>query len=229
MQNIEANLNEVRREIAAAERKFGRPSGAVRLLAVSKMRPIADIVAAARAGQRDFGENYVQEAVAKIDALRQHGLCWHFIGPIQSNKTRLIGRHFDWVHCVDRIKIATRLNAARPADLPALNVCIQVNISGERTKSGIEPDQALELAESIAALPKLRLRGLMTMPALTGDFAQQRRAFQLLHQCYSALQQAGLALDTLSMGTTGDMQAAIAEGASMVRLGTAIFGPRQKP
>lgn len=227
MKNIEQGLNKVLQKIAHAERKFERKPGAVRLLAVSKTRSADEILVAARLGQQDFGENYVQEALTKIDSLREYGLCWHFIGPIQSNKTTLISRHFDWVHSIDRSKIARRLSAARPEELPALNACIQVNISGETSKSGVETGQALELAKAIAALPGLQLRGLMAMPAPSDDFAQQRQAFQILQQTYAELKQSGFALDTLSMGTTNDMTAAIAAGATIVRLGTAVFGPRK--
>ena len=227
MKNIEQALNRVLEKIARAERKFDRPPQAVRLVAVSKTRSVDEIRAAARLGQQDFGENYAQEALDKIGRLRDYGLCWHFIGPIQSNKTGIIGRYFDWVHSIDRSRIARRLSTARPDALPALNVCIQVNISGEASKSGVETDQVLALAELISALPGLQLRGLMTMPVQSNDFAQQRQAFRLLQQAYTELKQAGFALDTLSMGTTHDMTAAIAEGATIVRLGTAVFGPRK--
>ena len=227
MKNIEQRLNGVREKIADAEQKFGRKSGSVKLLAVSKTRQAEEILGAVGLGQVDFGENYVQEAISKMDTLRKHELCWHFIGPIQSNKTANIAQHFDWVHSIDRLKIAKRLNEVRPTELPALNTCIQVNISGEESKSGIAVDEVEELANSISQLPRLKLRGLMTMPAQTDDFEEQRQAFRSLVQIYNKLNKNGFGLDTLSMGTTNDMEAAIAEGATIVRVGTAIFGPRK--
>ena len=227
MKNIEQRLNGVREKIADAEQKFGRKSGSVKLLAVSKTRQTEEIATAATLEQADFGENYVQEAMTKMDTLHEHKLCWHFIGPIQSNKTTNIAQYFDWVHSVDRLKIAKRLSEARPEELPALNICVQVNISGEESKSGLVVNEVEELANSISQLPRLKLRGLMTMPAQTDDFEKQRQAFRSLVQIYNKLNQNGFGLDTLSMGTTNDMEAAIAEGATIVRVGTAIFGPRK--
>ena len=221
-------MQQVRREVAEAERQFGREPGSVKLLAVSKTRNAGDVLALAQLGISDFGENYVQEARAKIGQLSGHSLTWHFIGPVQSNKTRHIAECFDWVHSVDRIKVAHRLNAARPADLPPLNICIQVNVDAESTKSGIDPDEVEQLAEQIPPLSRLNLRGLMALPAPTGDFAGQRHSFLRTRRLQEKLMDKGYRLDTLSMGTTGDMQAAIAEGATVIRIGTALFGPRAR-
>ena len=213
--------------VADAARACGRDPAAVGLIAVSKTFG-ADAVAAAHAcGQRVFGENYVQEAVDKIVALASLGLEWHFIGPIQSNKTRQIAENFAWVHSVDRAKIAERLSAARPDALAPLQVCIQINIGDENTKSGVAPADAPALARAIAALPRLKLRGLMTIPPASDDPAQQRRYFAELRKLKEQLATAGVALDTLSMGMSADLEAAIAEGATLVRVGTAIFGQRQ--
>ncbi len=178
-------------------------------------------------GQRAFGENYLQDALPKIEALREYPLEWHFIGRIQSNKTRDIASHFHWVHTLSSAKHARRLSDQRPADLPPLQVCIQVNISGEASKSGVTPGETLELARSTASLPRLELRGLMTMPPADSSEAQQRRIFGELRHLLETLNRSGLAMDSLSMGMSNDMQAAICEGATMVRIGTAIFGPRQ--
>jgi len=226
MPTIAQCLNDVRAKISQAEIRAGRPAGSVKLLAVSKTRPLADLQAAIAAGQTVFGESYVQEAVAKITALAGQGLEWHFIGPIQSNKTALIAGHFAWVHSVDRAKIAQRLNDQRPADLPPLNVCLQLNLSGEASKSGIHPAELPELAALVARLPNLCLRGLMTIPAPEADPAKQRQPFHDLRQLFEKLCQDGYALDTLSMGMTDDLEAAIYEGATIVRIGTAIFGAR---
>ncbi|MFO1371266.1 MAG: YggS family pyridoxal phosphate-dependent enzyme [Candidatus Competibacteraceae bacterium] len=212
--------------IRTAEQRFQRPTGSVQLLAVSKTQPPDAIVAVATAGQHCFGENYVQEALEKITELVTLRLEWHFIGPIQSNKTHPIAEHFAWVHSVDRLKIAERLNAQRPAHLPPLNVCLQVNISQESTKSGLDVAEVLTVAHAIAALPRLRLRGLMAIPAPAADFDTQRPAFARLRHLQEHLIANGLALDTLSMGMSDDLEAAIAEGATWVRVGTAIFGPR---
>ena len=228
MNSLRERLQQVQREIALAERRFGREPGSVKLLAVSKTRDITDILALARLGVADFGENYVQEARAKIGQLSGHSPTWHFIGPIQSNKTRQIAEHFDWVHSVERIKVAQRLNAARPAHLPPLNICIQVNVDAESTKSGIDPDEVEQLAGQILPLSRLNLRGLMALPAPTEDFAGQRCAFMRLRRLQERLNQTGYRLDTLSMGTTNDMRAAIAEGATVIRIGTALFGPRTR-
>jgi len=227
MATIGFNMQAVRQRVADAARACGRDPAAVGLIAVSKTFG-ADAVAAAHAcGQRVFGENYVQEAVDKIVTLASLGLEWHFIGPIQSNKTRQIAENFAWVHSVDRAKIAERLSAARPAALAPLQVCIQINIGDENTKSGVAPADALALARAIAALPRLKLRGLMTIPPASDEPAQQRRYFAELRKLKEQLVTAGVALDTLSMGMSADLEAAIAEGATLVRVGTAIFGQRQ--
>ncbi|MCY4154458.1 MAG: YggS family pyridoxal phosphate-dependent enzyme [Gammaproteobacteria bacterium] len=227
MNDLHERLQRVRREIAKAERQFGREAGSVKLLAVSKTRGADAVLALARLGVTDFGENYVQEAQGKLRQLPEQSLGWHFIGPAQSNKTGAIATCFDWVHSLARMRIATRLDAARPADLPPLNVCIQVNIDAEVSKSGVTLDALEPLAEQICSLPRLRLRGLMALPAPAADFAVQRRAFAQLRQAQERLSDRGFALDTLSMGTTNDMRAAIAEGATLVRIGTALFGPRK--
>jgi pyridoxal phosphate enzyme (YggS family) len=201
----------------------------VMLLAVSKTYNHAAVRLAASTGQRDFGENYLQEALDKQAALTDADLVWHFIGPIQSNKTRGIAENFAWVHSVDRLKIAERLSAQRPEALPALNVCIEVNVSGETSKGGVIPAELLTIAEQVAKLPRLKLRGLMAIPAPTQDPLQQRAAFHQVRELFDALNAQALGLDTLSMGMSGDFEAAIAEGATIVRVGTAIFGARQYP
>jgi pyridoxal phosphate enzyme (YggS family) len=198
----------------------------VRVLAVSKTKPPEAVRAAAEAGQREFGENHVQDALVKLDALGGLGLIWHFIGPVQSNKTRVVAARFDWVHSIDRAKIATRLNAQRPDDLAPLAVCIQVNVSGEDSKSGVDPDQVEELARVVSGLPRLELRGLMTLPRPCDGLQAQRQPFATLRRILESLNAGGFALDTLSMGMSNDMEAAIAEGATIVRIGTAIFGAR---
>ena len=228
MNNLHERLQQVRLEIAEAERRFGREPGSVKLLAVSKTRAAGDVLALAQLGVSDFGENYVQEARAKIGQLSGQSLTWHFIGPIQSNKTRQVAEHFDWVHSVDRIKVARRLNAARPAHLPPLNICIQVNVDAESTKSGIDPDEVEQLAGEVLPLSRLNLRGLMALPAPTEDFSEQRRGFLRTRRLQEQLTDKGYRLDTLSMGTTNDMRAAIAEGATIIRIGTALFGPRTR-
>ena len=228
MNNLREHLQQVRLEMAEAERQFGREPGSVKLLAVSKTRAADDVLALAQLGVSDFGENYVQEARVKIGQLSRHSLAWHFIGPVQSNKTRQIAGHFDWVHSVDRIRVAERLNAARPADLPPLNICIQVNVDAEPTKSGIVPEQVEQLAERLLPLSRLKLRGLMALPAPTRDFTAQRRGFLRTRRLQEQLMDRGLPFDTLSMGTTNDMRAAIAEGATIIRVGTALFGPRPR-
>jgi PLP dependent protein len=234
MSSISHNLQAVQERIAATVHTaaFGviRRPEEVRLLAVSKTFGSDAVIEAADAGQRAFGENYVQEAIDKMAAVREArpGLLleWHFIGPIQSNKTRAIAEHFDWVHSVDREKIAQRLSEQRPAHLPPLNICLQVNISGEASKSGVHPEEVVTLAQRIAQLPRLRLRGLMAIPEPTEDIEQQRRPFGELRHLREAVVAQGVALDTLSMGMSGDLDAAIAEGATIVRIGTAIFGKR---
>lgn len=219
-------LEAVLARIRAAEVRFGRPSGAVGLVAVSKTRPAADIAAVAAAGQRRFGENYWQEAADKLPALAAFDLEWHFIGPLQANKTRSIAEQFAWVHSVDRLKIAERLSEQRPSALPPLNVCLQVNVSGEPSKHGLDEGALPAIAHAVAALPGLRLRGLMAIPAPATDFAEQRRPFARLRELQNSLIGAELALDTLSMGMSDDLEAAIAEGSTLVRVGTAIFGLR---
>ena len=228
METISASLEAVRARIRAAEAQFGRPPGSVGLLAVGKTRPAGDIRAAFAAGQRDFGESYVNEALAKMAALADLSLVWHFIGPIQSNKTRAIAERFAWVHSVDRLKVASRLSAQRPPGLAPLQVCIEVNVSGEASKAGVAPEGLVSLALEVAGLPGLRLRGLMTVPAPEEDFERQRAPYRCLRQHFDDLRARGLPLDTLSMGMTADVEAAIAEGATIVRIGTAIFGPRER-
>jgi PLP dependent protein len=230
MSSISSNLQAVQQRIVAAARDVLRDPADVRLLAVSKTFEAPAVIDAAAAGQRAFGENYLQEALDKIAAVRTARpdllLEWHFIGPIQSNKTRPIAEHFDWVHSIDREKIAQRLSEQRPAHLPPLNVCLQVNISGEASKSGVAPAEAVALARQVAALRHLRLRGLMAIPEAVGDEQQQRMPFRQLHELMNQMQACGLRLDTLSIGMSADMEAAIAEGATIVRVGTAIFGKR---
>ena len=227
--NLQANLAALHERITKAARAAGRDPSSVRLLAVSKAFPATVIAEAARAGQRAFGENYVQEALAKMDELvdsADQPLEWHFIGPIQSNKTRAIAQAFDWVQSVDRLKIAERLAEQRPADLPLLNVLLQVNVSGEASKAGVAPDQLSQLAAAVAHLPRLRLRGLMAIPAPETDVERQRLAFARTNKLFRQLRAEGLKVDVLSMGMSDDLEAAIAEGATMVRIGTAIFGAR---
>jgi pyridoxal phosphate enzyme (YggS family) len=228
--SISENLQLVQHRIATSAQAAGRDPTSITLLAVSKTFDAQAVLIAAQAGQRVFGENYVQEAIDKISATRELNpnlqLEWHFIGPIQSNKTRQIAEHFDWVHSVDRLKIAQRLSEQRPADMPPLQICLQVNVSGEATKSGLEPDALLELARGVNTLPNIRLRGLMAIPEPTEDVQQQRAAFAKLRLMQNDLQAVGIPIDTLSMGMSADMDAAIAEGATIVRIGTAIFGGR---
>ena len=226
MTTIPGNLQHVRARIATACQRAGRGVEEVTLLAVSKTFGADAVRAAAAAGQRAFGENYIQEGVEKIAALRDLGLTWHCIGPIQSNKTRLVAEHLDWVHTVDRLKIAERLSAQRPADRPPLNVCIQVNIDGGANKSGVAPGDALALARAVAALPQLKLRGLMSIPEIAPDFEAARELHASARALFDQLNADGLGLDTLSMGMSDDLEAAIAAGSTMVRVGTAIFGSR---
>ena len=228
MNTLPERWRQARQAVAAAEQRFGRKAGSVTLLAVSKTRGPEEVLTLAREGQRDFGENYLQEAREKMERLREHSLVWHFIGPVQSNKTREIARRFHWTHSLDRLKIARRLHEARPDDLPPLNICIQVNIDAEPGKGGTTPAEAGDLALQILPLSRLKLRGLMALPAPADDFDTQRRAFARVRAIYDELVREGVPLDTLSMGTTGAMQAAIAEGATMVRLGAALFGPRAR-
>lgn len=229
MATIGDNLQAVRRRIEAAAHAYGRQPGEIRLLAVSKTFDAGAIAAAMACGQDSFGENYVKEALEKIAALPMHGIEWHFIGPLQSNKTRAIAENFAWVHSVDRAKIAERLSAARPAHIAPLQICIQVNIGGEDTKSGVAPADAAALARVIAGLPRLKLRGLMAIPPPSSDFVQQRRHFAVLRELKEQLAHEGVVLDTLSMGMSADLEAAVAEGATLVRIGTSIFGERHVP
>jgi pyridoxal phosphate enzyme (YggS family) len=230
MGSIGSNLQEVKRRISAAAHAAGRGEQGITLLAVSKTFDAAAVRLALTAGQHAFGENYVQEALAKIDALadRRAQLEWHLIGPLQSNKTRVVAEAFDWVHTVDRLKIAERLAEQRPPGLPPLQLCLQVNISGESSKGGVAPDDVAALAHAVARLPaeRVRLRGLMAIPEPAADAQAQRLPHRRLHALLTSLQDGGLTLDTLSMGMSADLEAAIAEGATIVRVGTAIFGAR---
>ncbi|MGW7776207.1 YggS family pyridoxal phosphate-dependent enzyme [Pseudomonas machongensis] len=223
MSTLADNLRAISERIDNAARAAGRDTASVHLLAVSKTKPASAIREIHAAGVRDVGENYLQEALAKQDELRDLPLIWHFIGPIQSNKTKAIAEHFDWVHSVDRLKIAQRLSEQRPSGLPALNVCLQVNVSGEDSKSGCTQADLPALAQAVAELPNLRLRGLMAIPEPSDDRATQEAAFARLRQLQENL---GLGLDTLSMGMSHDLEAAIAQGATWVRIGTALFGAR---
>ncbi|WP_298834916.1 YggS family pyridoxal phosphate-dependent enzyme [uncultured Piscinibacter sp.] len=224
------NIQQVRARIAKACDSAKRPVQSVTLLCVSKTFGPEAVRAAHAAGERCFGENYVQEAIDKIDALSdlRGSIEWHLIGPLQSNKTRVVAERFDWVHSVDRLKIAQRLSQHRPAQLPPLQVCLQVNISGEASKSGLAPDDVLAVAQAVAALPHLHLRGLMAIPEPAGELEAQRVPHRALHRLLDQLNAAGLALDTLSMGMSADLEAAILEGATMVRVGSAIFGARAR-
>lgn len=231
---IRANMQAVTARIARAARAAGRDPGAVRLLAVSKTHPAALVDEAYQAGQIAFGENYVQEALRKMDALaallgeeRARALEWHLIGPLQSNKTRLAAERFAWLHTLESARIAERLSRQRPEHLPPLEVLVQVNVSGEATKSGVAPGEVAALAHAVAALPRLRLRGLMAIPEPDPDAAVQRTRFRAVRQIFERLRAEGLALDTLSLGMSDDLEAAIAEGSTLVRIGTAIFGARE--
>ncbi|MBD9514559.1 YggS family pyridoxal phosphate-dependent enzyme [Pseudomonas sp. PDM22] len=223
MSTIAENIAKVRVRIREAEQAKNRTPDSVQLLAVSKTKPAAAIREAFACGLADFGENYLQEALLKQTELADLPLTWHFIGPIQSNKTRPIAEHFDWVHSVDRLKVAQRLSEQRPANLPPLNVLLQVNVSGEDSKSGCSPAELPALAQAVAQLPHLKLRGLMAIPEPTEDIAAQHAAFARLRELMQAL---NLGLDTLSMGMSHDLEAAIGEGATWVRIGTALFGAR---
>ena len=226
MTKIADKLQRVRSQLSDACRACSRPADAVELLAVSKTRDATAVRQAYAAGQTAFGENYIQEGVDKITALADLPLQWHCIGPIQSNKTRLVAAHFDWVHSIDRLKTAQRLNEQRPADKAPLQVCIQVNIDGGSNKAGVQPDAVLELAQQIQAMPRLRLRGLMTIPEPAPDFASALAVHLRARALFDALNAQGLGLDTLSMGMTGDLDAAVQAGSTLVRVGTAIFGER---
>jgi pyridoxal phosphate enzyme (YggS family) len=229
MTMIADNLHALMQRIAQACAHSGRPVDAVRLLAVSKTFGPDAVQQAFDAGQRAFGENYIQEAVDKITALAHLPLEWHCIGPIQSNKTRLVAEHFQWVHTVDRLKIAQRLSDQRPLHLPPLQVCIQVNVDGGPTKSGVVPQEAVALARAVAALPRLQVRGIMCIPEPAPDFAAACEVFLAAQRVFDAVVADGLPLDTLSMGMSGDLDAAIAGGSTMVRVGSAIFGARHYP
>jgi pyridoxal phosphate enzyme (YggS family) len=224
MTTISQRLKQIRSQINDAELAYNRRPGSVLLLAVSKTKPAEDITAAYQSGQRHFGENYLQEALRKQQELGAYDITWHFIGPIQSNKTRPLATHFDWVHSVDSLKIAQRLSDQRPTHLPPLNICLQVNISDEQTKSGIVLAELPQLYEQIAKLPNLKLRGVMAIPAPQQDFEQQRQPYKALYQAVAELKRPEL--DTFSFGMTGDLKAAIAEGSTIVRIGTALFGER---
>ncbi|USX19951.1 YggS family pyridoxal phosphate-dependent enzyme [Oxalobacteraceae bacterium OTU3REALA1] len=228
MSPIPQNLQAITATIVAAAQESGRAPDTVQLLAVSKTFGPEAVLEAVQAGQRAFGENYLQEALDKIAVLsaQPEPLEWHFIGPIQSNKTRPIAEHFDWVHTVEREKVAQRLSEQRPAGMAPLQICLQVNISGEASKSGVAPEEVAALAHKVAALPNLTLRGLMAIPEPAVEFERQRAAFARLRTLYEQLRADGLALDTLSMGMSADMRAAIFEGATIVRVGSAIFGSR---
>ncbi|MDD5578335.1 MAG: YggS family pyridoxal phosphate-dependent enzyme [Methylobacter sp.] len=223
---IVQSLNQIRAHIRQAALDYHRDPESVLLLAVSKTRPAKDIAVAYQAGQRHFGENYCQEALKKQQELGAFDITWHFIGPIQSNKTRALAAHFDWVHSVDKLKIAQRLSEQRPDTLPPLNICLQVNISSEETKSGISLEELPELCKEIAELPHLKLRGVMAIPSPQEEFEQQRRPYKILYQAVEKL--GNPELDTFSFGMTGDLTAAIAEGATLVRIGTALFGAREQ-
>jgi pyridoxal phosphate enzyme (YggS family) len=228
MPDLDHNLAAVQQRIALAAQLASRDPRSVTLLAVSKTFPAEDVRAAHAAGQHAFGENYVQEALTKIETLAnlRASLEWHFIGPLQSNKTRPVAENFDWVHSVDRLKIAQRLAEQRPAHLPPLNVCLQVNVSGEASKAGVTPAEAAATAHAIAALPQLRLRGLMSIPEPAETIDAQRVPHRQLRELFEQLRADGLELDTLSMGMSSDLEAAVLEGATIVRVGTAIFGAR---
>lgn len=225
-ERIRLNIANVRKRVSTAAEKVQRRADDIILMAVSKTRDADEVRAAVSAGVRHLGENYLQEALEKIEATGDLEAHWHFIGPIQSNKTRAIAGHFDWVHSVDREKIARRLSEQRPDDLPPLDICLQVNVSGEDSKSGVAPGDVAALARAVLALPRLRLRGLMAIPAPTDDTAAQRAAFARVAALFRELREIAPQMDTLSMGMSADLESAIAEGATMVRIGTDIFGPR---
>ncbi len=226
MIKVTENLRNTRDLVTQVAVDAGRDPATVKILAVSKHQPLEKVLAAANAGQLDFGENFVQEGVEKMRAADRQDLVWHFIGHLQANKTRLVAENFSWVHTVDRLKLAERLSAQRPPDLQPLNVCIQVNIDDETSKSGVAPENLQELAKAVNKLPQLRLRGLMCLPAIRDNLAEQRQPFAQLRRLAESLNAEGISIDTLSMGMSGDFAAAIAEGANIVRIGTAIFGSR---
>ena len=227
--NLVSRYQGLLRRLRTAEKRFDRPNNSVCLVAVSKTYPARDIRTVAQQGQQDFGENQVRDALAKFPELGDLNRTWHFIGPIQSNKCRDIAQNFDWIHSVERLKIARRLSELRPVEMEPLNILLQVNLQNEITKAGISPDAVSELAATVLELPNIRLRGLMAIPAPENDFDRQRSIFSHLRELKERTsQQLGISLDCLSMGMTGDLEAAVAEGTTHVRIGTAIFGPRQK-
>ena len=223
---VTENLASILESLAASAVEAARDPGSVGLLAVSKKQPLSKILAAARAGQRDFGENFVQEGLQKIEQTRDLDLVWHFIGHLQSNKTRLVAEVFDWVHTIDTLKTAKRLSAQRPDSLPPLNICLQVNVDNEAQKSGVLPEEVSVLAEACRELPRLCLRGLMCLPVARSELSEQRAPFATLRRLADELRDRGFDLDTLSMGMSGDYHAAILEGSTIVRIGTALFGQR---
>jgi hypothetical protein len=227
-QQLSKNIAKLLQRVRLAAEKSQYSSGNVTIVAASKTRPAQDIKAAYACGLKDFGESYLQEALQKISALQDLPLVWHFIGPIQSNKTAGVATHFNWVHSVDRAKIARRLSEQRPPEMPPLQVCLQVNISGEDSKSGVRLEELPQLARTVLDLPRLKLRGLMAIPAAGVDSEQQRNAFRQMRNAAAQLRVFAPDIDTLSMGMSNDMEAAIMEGATMIRLGTAIFGPRNR-
>ncbi len=229
MSGIGPRLQAVLARIAAAENRYGRKPGSVKLIAASKTQPAENLRPLIAAKQRRFGESFVQEALNKIHTLAAQDIEWHFIGAIQANKTKAIAENFCWVHSVDRLKIACRLNEHRPAHLPQLNVCVQVNISREPTKSGVRPEELIELAAAVTALPRLRLRGLMALPSPSDEYQEQREAFAEVREMMEQLNRHGHNLDVLSMGMSTDLEAAVAENTTFVRIGTALFGPRHCP
>jgi len=222
-------LKSIRQKISKAEHTYLRDPGSVALLAVSKTKPASAIEEAYACGQRAFGENYAQELLEKAETLKNLDIEWHYIGPLQSNKTKIIAEHADWMHSIDREKIARRISEQRSSELPPLNICLQVNISGEESKSGVSPEELPALANAVSNLPNIRLRGIMALPAPSPDMAEQRAAFAQVRSLFETLKAEGLDVDTLSMGMTGDLEAAVAEGSTMVRIGTAIFGARDYP
>ncbi|OTP89538.1 YggS family pyridoxal phosphate enzyme [Gilliamella apicola] len=231
MNTVQDNLLNIKNEIAEIAKKCERDPNTIQLIAVSKTKPVEQVIEAINAGQLAFGENYVQEGVEKIQYFEKNmpnnDLIWHFIGPLQSNKSKLVAEHFDWMHTIDRLKIAQRLNDQRPKDMAKLNVLIQVNISQEASKSGVKPEEVADLVKQIVTLPNLNLRGLMAIPEIENDYDKQLNVFTKMQQLLQSLQKDYPFMDTLSMGMSGDMQAAIVAGSTMVRIGTAIFGARQ--
>ena len=226
MIRVTENLRKIRDLLAETAENAGRSRDSVKLLAVSKKQPVNAILEAVSAGQTDFGENQVQEGIDKITEIADPEITWHFIGHLQTNKTRPVAEHFSWVHSVDRLKVARRLSEQRPESLGDLNVCVQVNVDDEASKSGASLDEAADLAAAIVDLPRLRLRGLMCLPAIREDFEEQRQPFRRLRELGDQLRSAGMPIDTLSMGMSDDYRAAIYEGSTIVRIGTAVFGPR---